>query len=66
MERGSYVAASAGLISLRKLDLVNNNLANVNTPGYKREILASEVQPFDKTFAKAMEKIDPFAKGDHG
>ncbi len=65
MERGSYIAASAGLAQLRKLDVVNNNLANVNTPGFKKQILIGSEQTFDQTLAKAVAGTDPYAKGDH-
>jgi flagellar basal-body rod protein FlgF len=65
MERGSYIAASGGLIQLRKLDVVNNNLANVNTVGFKKEMLVGTTQSFDQTLAKAVESSDQFARGDH-
>lgn len=65
MDRGTYNAASSGLANLRKLEIVNNNLANINTPGFKREVLVTDQQPFEDTMAKAFEKSDPFAKGDH-
>lgn len=65
MERGTYTAASAGLLELRKLSIVNNNLANVNTPGFKRQRLIGDVQSFDNTLAKLTEGIDPYARGDH-
>jgi flagellar basal-body rod protein FlgF len=65
MERGSYTAASGGLYQLRKLDLISNNLANVNTPGYKKQLIIGEKQNFDETFAKLFESKDPYAKGDH-
>jgi flagellar basal body rod protein FlgG len=65
MDRGSYAAASGGLLQLRKLDVVNNNLANVNTAGFKKQMLAGDVQTFDQTFASLVQQQDPFAKGDH-
>lgn len=65
MDRGTYVAASGGLVQFRKLEIVNNNLANINTPGFKREILTSQEQSFDQTFAKALARGDPYAEGDH-
>jgi flagellar basal-body rod protein FlgF len=65
MERGSYVAASAGLFQFRKLEIVNNNLANLNTPGFKREMLVGDLQSFDETLAAAVASNDPYAKGDH-
>lgn len=65
MERGTYVSASGGLVQLRKLDIVNNNLANVNTPGFKKAMLVGSMQTFDQTLASLVVKSDPYAKGDH-
>lgn len=65
MDRGTYAAASAGLVQLRKLDTITNNLANVNTAGFKRQLLVTDQQSFDATLAKAMEPSDPYARGDH-
>lgn len=65
MDRGTYAAASSGLVQLRKLEIVNNNLANVNTPGFKKEILVNDTQSFDQTLAQLVENQDPYARGDH-
>lgn len=65
MDRGTYVATSAGLLQFRKLDIVNNNLANLNTPGFKRQVLVGETQTFDQTLASLVAKNDPYAEGDH-
>ena len=65
MDRGIYTSASAGLYQLRKLEVVNNNLANINTVGFKKQILTGETQSFDQTLASAVAKDDPYAKGDH-
>ncbi|MDR3627341.1 MAG: flagellar hook basal-body protein [Ignavibacteriaceae bacterium] len=43
MVKGIYTAARALDSRMRNLDIVANNLANVNTTGYKREIPFSEV-----------------------
>jgi flagellar basal-body rod protein FlgF len=64
MERGSYVTASGGLLQLKKLDVVNNNLANVNTPGFKRQYLGSTQRSFEQTLAGMMKLDDPYAKPD--
>lgn len=37
MDKGIYVALSGGLAKVRELELVSNNLANANTPGFKRD-----------------------------
>lgn len=65
MERGTYISASGGIAQLRKLDVVNNNLANVNTPGFKKEMLVGSTQSFDQTLASLVAAKDPYAKGDH-
>ena len=47
MANGVYIAVSGAQAELRKMDVVSNNLANANTPGFKkdrvnfREVLAS-------------------------
>ena len=65
MDRGTYAAASSGLANLRKLEVVNANLANINTPGFKREVLVGEAQTFDQTLASIVAASDPIAQGDH-
>lgn len=40
MHRGLYEAASAMLVQETNLDVVTHNLANVDTPGYKRRVSA--------------------------
>lgn len=43
--RGLYAAASGMLAGLARQDAVANNLANVNTPGYKREVTVATAFP---------------------
>ncbi|HAI20839.1 MAG TPA: flagellar basal-body rod protein FlgF [Clostridiales bacterium UBA8153] len=38
MIRGLYAAASAMVMEASRLDIIANNLANVNTPGFRRDI----------------------------
>lgn len=51
MNSGIYPAVSGSLSAMRKLDLISNNLANINTAGYKRDkmsfegLLAGNVNP---------------------
>jgi flagellar basal-body rod protein FlgF len=52
-------------MQFRKLEVVTNNLANVNSPGFKKQSMQGEVQTFDQTLARAVEAEDPFARGDH-
>jgi flagellar basal-body rod protein FlgF len=39
MHEGIYIAASAGLKQAKKLEVISQNLANVNTTGYRRDRL---------------------------
>lgn len=65
MDRGIYAAASSGLAQIRKLEVVSNNLANVNTPGFKKQIITGDVQTFDQTLARITASGDPYAQPDH-
>lgn len=37
MSRGFYALTSGMLTQQRKIDVISNNIANINTPGYKKE-----------------------------
>jgi flagellar basal body rod protein FlgG len=51
---------------MRKLEVQNNNLANLNTVGFKRQYLTAETQGFENTFASLLKKDKaPFAQPDH-
>ena len=65
MERGTYAAASAGIAQLAKIQVVTHNLANVDTPGYKRQALIGDTQTFEETLAARIAGNDPYARGDH-
>lgn len=65
MDRGTYIAASGAFAQMRKLEIVNNNLSNLNTAGFKKEVLVGKEQSFDQTLASVIAKKDPYAKGDH-
>ncbi len=45
MTRGLYIAASGMLNGLQRQDSIANNLANLDTPGYKRDVTLSEAFP---------------------
>jgi len=64
MDIGMYAAASAGMLQMRKLEIQNNNLANVNTIGFKRQYLVAGQEKFDDTLAKEVAANDPYAAGD--
>ena len=65
MDQGSYVAASDGILQFAKLDVVNNNLANINTTGYKKQILIGAERTFDETLASQLASGDPYVKADY-
>jgi len=64
MDIGTYVAASSGVLQMRKLEVQNNNLANINTVGFKGQYVVAEPQSFDNTLASKINERDPFAEGD--
>ena len=37
---GFYAALSGGIVQERRLEILANNLANVNTAGYKKDVLS--------------------------
>jgi flagellar basal-body rod protein FlgF len=51
MNSGIYSAVSGSLAAMQRLDMISNNLANINTPGYKKDkmsfegLLAGNVNP---------------------
>jgi len=42
MNSGMYSALSGSLTAMKRLDVISNNLANVNTPGFKKDKMAFE------------------------
>ena len=51
MDRGIYTAASGGLYETKRLDIVANNIANVNTVGFKAQRLVGRQEEFSDTLA---------------
>ena len=45
MVRGMYTAVSGALVAQSAVDTIANNLANVNTAGFKRQVLIAQAQP---------------------
>lgn len=45
MFRGVYVAMTGAVLRSREMDIVTNNLANVNTTGFKRSSFSSRMYP---------------------
>ncbi len=42
MNSGMYSAISGNLAAMKRLDIISNNLANVNTPGFKKDKMSFE------------------------
>ena len=61
MIKGIYTASSGMLVSQRRLDIISNNLANVNTTGYKKESTIKESFP-----EMMMQKIESNSREDIG
>ena len=49
---------------MQKLEVQNNNLANINTIGFKRQILTADQEQFDQTLAAAVASDDLYAADD--
>jgi flagellar basal-body rod protein FlgF len=64
MDIGLYAAASSGVLQMKKLEVQNNNLANINTVGFKGQYIVPEMQSFDSTLASSIQDRDPYARGD--
>ena len=51
MQNGLYVAASGLLMQQERFDVISNNVANVNTNGFKQELAVfSDYRPVDKRY----------------
>jgi flagellar basal-body rod protein FlgF len=64
MDIGTYVATSSGMLQMKKLEVQNNNLANINTVGFKGQFVVAEPQNFDSTLASTIDERDPYARPD--
>jgi flagellar basal-body rod protein FlgF len=42
MNSGMYSALSGNIAAMKRMDIISNNLANVNTPGYKKDKMTFE------------------------
>ncbi len=64
MDIGTYAAASGGVLQMRKLEVQNHNLANIDTVGFKGQYVVPIQQSFDQTLASTLDN-DPFGAADH-
>lgn len=56
MVRGLYIAASSAISESKRIDVISNNIANVNTSGFKKDTMVTET--FPDVLYKRMETID--------
>ena len=65
---GLYIASSGGTKQLKKLDVLSNNIANINTQGFKKDMLVYEEKkvPFNQisTFGTEMNSMNIFQGSD--
>lgn len=61
MIRGIYTAATGMLVQELKADTITNNLANINTPGYKRDQVA--VSSFPEVLLQRIDAVQGSQKG---
>jgi flagellar basal-body rod protein FlgF len=68
MIEGLYIAASGGTKQLKKLDVLSNNIANISTQGFKRDMLVYEEKkpPFPQTplIGFDVKNLNPFHGSD--
>lgn len=66
MQEGIFIAASAAIKQVRKMNVLSNNLANLNNVGFKKDQLVFEsmIPPFgnDLTFETSRNALLPAAK----
>lgn len=65
MDRALYAAVSGGTLESLRLDIVSNNLANVNTVGFKGSRLVSRQQEFADTLVAKMSNDTQAARKHH-
>ncbi|WP_129599744.1 flagellar hook-basal body protein [Anaerophilus nitritogenes] len=58
MLRGLYTATSAMQTNDKKLDVITNNIANINTTGYKKDVVVTE--SFPEVLIKKVNGSNPF------
>ena len=64
MQRGIYSAASGGLVSEKRIEVLANNLANVSTTGFKAQRIQARQQEFSDTLASQMNGVTQRAESD--
>ncbi|MDR2337315.1 MAG: flagellar hook-basal body protein [Deltaproteobacteria bacterium] len=65
MDRGIYTSTSGGMVAERRIEIVSNNLANVNTAGFKGQRIVSRQQEFADTLASVIATTPNYAQSEH-
>ena len=60
MNRGLYISATSLIANQKKLEVLSNNLANVNTMGFKKDVALTETFP-EKLLMKINDKSKPIS-----
>ncbi|MCQ2976782.1 MAG: flagellar basal-body rod protein FlgF [archaeon] len=55
MVRGLYTAATSMQVQMNKMDVITNNMANADTIGYKKDVMAQE--SFSSSLAKRIDEL---------
>ncbi len=77
MIRGMYIVASSAITESKRMDVISNNMANVNTTGFKKDTLISESfpeiliskigpNPFDKDLLGSKSPFGVNSEADNG
>lgn len=62
MIRGLYISASSAVAEAKRIDVIANNIANVNTSGYKKDVMVTQNFP-EILISKINERFDKDLKG---
>ena len=62
MNRGIYVAATAGILRMMDVDNIANNVANISTNGYKRTSFSSRLYPVAEGRPQTYTALHPEAR----
>lgn len=65
MNRGLYISATSLVANQRKLEVLSNNLANVNTTGFKKDVSLTETFP-EKLLMKINDRSKPRFSSNQG
>jgi len=64
--RGLYISASSAITEAKRVDVIANNIANVNTTGYKKDVMVTQnfsevlISRINDRFGKDLKVSRPF------